>query len=83
MSRAAPFLVECEVFPSQENLEMLAEKMGMGLEEFLIHLRSDEPIIQKQTKAEDLIPMVNHLSSAEAFKLAKYLMDRVGQDIFE
>lgn len=75
--------IEGEGFPSQENLEMLANKLDMGLEEFLALLRSDSPIELEQKKAEDFYPLTNQLSSAEAFKLAKYLMERVSPDIFD
>ena len=67
---------ECESFPSQENLELIASVAGRSLEEFLLYLKG-EPYPESRFKsAEDLLPIVSELSDSEAARLIQIIVSR-------
>jgi transcriptional regulator with XRE-family HTH domain len=68
---------ECESFPSQENLELIARVRGESLEDFLLYLRGERSSKETRFKvAEDVLPMVNKLSDREAARLVQLIMSR-------
>lgn len=69
--------LDCSVFPKQENLEKIAQICGKSLDELLLEIRGDQITDTESSKAEDLLPLTNKLSDAEAFKLANLLLERV------
>ncbi len=67
---------ECESFPSQENLELIASIAGRSLEELLLYLKG-EPYPEPRFKsAEDLLPIVSELSDSEAARLVQIIVSR-------
>ena len=71
--------IECEAVPTRENLEKIAEYMGITLDQLLGKLRDRETAAStpNYTKAEQLLPLVDQLPSAEMFKLTRYLLDKL------
>lgn len=69
--------IGCEGFPSRESLEKIAAVRGQSLDDLLSDLRGDRIIDNSPKKAEDLLPLANNLSDAEAFRLATLLLERV------
>lgn len=68
---------ECESFPSQKSLELIASALGYSLEEFLQYLRRQQSHSQPRYQvAEDLLPMVNQLSDVEAARLVQMIVER-------
>ena len=71
--------IECEAVPTRENLEKIAEYMGITLDQLLGKLRDRETAAStpNYTKAEQLLPLVGQLPPAEIFKLTRYLLDKL------
>ena len=71
--------IECEAVPTRENLEKIADYMGITLDQLLGKLRAQETVAStpNYTKAEQLLPLVDHLPQAEMLKLARYLLDKL------
>jgi len=66
---------ECESFPNQENLELIASAFGKSLEDFLVYLRGERPTEQRFRVAEDLLLWVDELPDSEATKLIQLIVD--------
>lgn len=73
--------INCEGFPSRESLEKIAVIRGQALDDLLADLRGDRVVDISPKKAEDLLPLANNLSDAEAFRLATLLLERVNKAI--
>ncbi|MCA6572117.1 MAG: hypothetical protein IM535_08370 [Pseudanabaena sp. M38BS1SP1A06MG] len=69
--------INCEAFPKREKLEDIANYRGQTLDDLLADLRGDRVVDISPKKAEDLLPLTNNLSHAEAFRLATLLLERV------
>lgn len=73
--------VNCEAFPKREKLEDIANYRGQTLDDLLADLRGDRVADVLPKRAEDLLPLANNLSDAEAFRLATLLLERVNKAI--
>ena len=67
---------ECESFPSQENLSLIASVLGLPLDEFLLYLNGEPYPKPRYEKAEDLLPIVSELSDSEAARLIEIIVSR-------
>jgi len=73
--------INCEGFPSRESMEKIAVSRGQALDDLLADLRGDRVADIEPKRAEDLLPLANNLSDAEAFRLATLLLERVNKAI--
>jgi transcriptional regulator with XRE-family HTH domain len=73
--------IDCSAFPERESLEKIAAVLGRSLEDLLTDIRGDLVADISPKKAEDLLPLTNNLSDAEALRLATLLLERVNKAI--
>lgn len=73
--------IDCSAFPGRESLEKIAGVLGRSLDDLLSELRGDHVADISPNRAEDLLPLANNLSDAEAFRLATLLFERVNKAI--